>query len=350
MKMSIKKSAIALLATASIATSMMANDQIRIVGSSTVYPFTSYVAEEFGATTGFKTPVVESTGSGGGMKIFCAGAGLDTPSFTNASRAMKTKEFETCKANGVTEITGLMVGYDGIAIAQSKENPSFNLTKEQIFLAIAQEVPSKDGKTLIANPYKKWSDIDPTLPNREIRMLGAPTTSGTRDSFDEMVMEKASKSFPAYGEAQGKYKKVRTDGAYIPSGENDNLIVQQLTQDKAALGYFGYSFLEENHDKISGVTLNGIAPTAQNIADGKYPVSRSMFMYMKNAHIGKIKGVAEFMDLYVQDAMIGQKGVLKNIGLIPMPTETLRDVQKSVKARTLLTKEMVEKHTILPIK
>ncbi len=348
--MSMKKSAIALLATASIATSMLANDQIRIVGSSTVYPFTSYVAEEFGATTNFKTPVVESTGSGGGMKIFCAGAGLDTPSFTNASRAMKAKEFETCKQNGVTEITGLMVGFDGISIAQSKENPTFNLTREQIFLALAQEVPSKDGKSLIANPYKKWSDIDPTLPNREIRMIGAPTTSGTRDSFDEMVMEKASKSFDAYGKAKGKYKKIRTDGAYIPGGENDNLIVQQLTQDKAALGYFGYSFLEENHDKISGVTLNGVTPTATTIADGSYPVSRSMFMYMKNAHIGKIKGVAEFMDLYVQDAMIGQKGVLKNIGLIPMPTEQLKEVQKSIKARTLLTKEMVDKHTVLPVK
>jgi phosphate transport system substrate-binding protein len=346
--MNIKKSALALLATASITTSMLANDQIRIVGSSTVYPFTSYVAEEFGATSGFKTPVVESTGTGGGMKIFCSGAGLDTPSFTNASRPMKLKEFETCQENGVKEITGLMVGFDGIAIAQNKETPSFNLTREQIFLALAQEVPSKDGKSLIANPYKKWNEIDASLPNREIRMIGAPSTSGTRDSFDEMVMEEGSKSFPVYG---GKgYKKIRTDGVYIPGGENDNLIVQQLTQDKAALGYFGYSFLEENHDKISGVTLNGIAPTAENIADGKYPVSRSMFMYMKNGHIGQVKGVAEFMDLYVQDAMIGQKGVLKNIGLIPMGTPVLKEVQKSIKARTVLTKEMVEKHTVLPVK
>ena len=346
--MSIKKSAIAFLATASISTSMLASDQIRIVGSSTVYPFTSYVAEEFGATTHFKTPVVESTGSGGGMKIFCAGVGVDTPSFTNASRAMKLKEFETCKENGVTNITGLMVGFDGIAIAQNNENPPLNLTQEQIFLALAQEVPSKDGKTLITNPYKKWNDIDATLPNREIRVIGAPTTSGTRDSFDEMIMEKASKKFSAY---QGKkYKKIRTDGAYIPGGENDNLIVQQLTQDKAALGYFGYSFLEENHDKISGVTLNTIAPTAKNIADGTYPVSRSMFIYMKNAHIGKVKGVAKFMELYTQNAMIGQKGVLKNIGLIPMPNEELKRVQKSVKARTLLTKQMIKNNTVLPLK
>ncbi len=345
--MNMKKSATALLAVASLWASASANDQIRIVGSSTVYPFTSYVAEELGAITNFATPVVESTGSGGGMKIFCAGVGLDTPSFTNASRAMKPKEFETCQKNGVKEITGLMVGYDGISIAQSKENPKFNLTKEQIFLALAQEVPSKDGKSLIANPYKKWSDIDASLPNREIRMIGAPSTSGTRDSFDEMVMEKASKSFPIYG---GKYKKIRTDGAYIPGGENDNLIVQQLSQDKDAMGYFGYSFLEENHDKVSGVTLNGVEPTAENIADGSYPVSRSMFVYMKNAHIGKIKGVSEFIELYATDAMIGQRGVLRTIGLIPMPQDMLKKVQTSVKNRTLLTKKMVEAHTVLPLK
>lgn len=345
--MNMKKSAIALLSVASLWASASANDQIRIVGSSTVYPFTSYVAEELGAITQFATPVVESTGSGGGMKIFCAGAGLDTPSFTNASRAMKLKEFETCQKNGVKEITGLMVGYDGIAIAQSKENPKLNLTKEQIFLALAQEVPSKDGKSLIPNPYKKWSEIDASLPDRVIRMIGAPSTSGTRDSFDEMVMEKASKSFAVYG---GKYKKIRTDGAYIPGGENDNLIVQQLTQDKDAMGYFGYSFLEENHHKISGVTLNGVEPSAENIADGSYPVSRSMFIYMKNAHIGKVKGVAEFIELYATESMIGQRGVLRTIGLIPMPSDMLKKVQTSVKNRTLLTKEMVEAHTVLPLK
>lgn len=345
--MNLRKSALALIAAATVASSLGANDQIRIVGSSTVYPFTSYVAEEFGATTGFKTPVVESTGSGGGMKIFCAGAGVDTPSFTNASRPMKDKEFATCQKNGVKEITGFMVGYDGIAIAQSNDNAPLNLTKEQIFLALAQEVPSKDGKKLIPNPYKKWSDIDPSLPKREIRMIGAPTTSGTRDSFDEMVMEHASKNFKIYG---GKYKKIRTDGAYIPGGENDNLIVQQLTQDKAALGYFGYSFLEENHDKINGVTLNGIAPTAENIANGKYPVSRSLFMYMKNGHIGKVKGVAEFLDLYATKAMIGPKGVLRNIGLIPMQDKMLKEVQASVKARTLLTADMVKHKTVLPVK
>jgi len=342
-----KKVVVSAAAVAAFAASADARDQIRIVGSSTVYPFTSYVAEELGATKGLPTPVVESTGTGGGMKLFCAGVGEDTPDFTNASRPMKDKEFETCKANGVTDITGLMIGFDGIAFAQSKENPAVNLTTEQLFLALAEEVPGADGK-LIKNPYKKWNEIDPTLPDREIIVYGAPTTSGTRDAFDEMVMEKASKKFDAYGDQKGKYKKVRNDGAFIPAGENDNLIVQKLAQNKAAFGYFGYSFLEENSDKISGASLNGVAPTFDNIANAKYPVSRSLYVYIKNQHADKVKGMNEFVDLYISDAMIGQKGVLKTIGLIPMPEATLKKVQAAVKARTKLTDEMVKNHTILP--
>jgi len=343
-----KKTLIALSSVAAISTAAVAADQIRIVGSSTVYPFASYVAEEFGATTSFKTPVIESTGSGGGMKIFCTGNGLDTPSFTNASRPMKPKEFDICASNGVNNIVGMMVGFDGISVAESKSNPPMNLTKEQIFLALAEEVPSKDGKSLVKNPYKKWSDIDASLPSREIRVIGAPTTSGTRDAFDEMVMEAASKSFDAYGKSKGKYKKIRTDGAFIPAGENDNLIVQQLVQDKAAIGYFGYSFLEENHDKVKGVSINGIAPTFDTIATGKYPVSRSLFVYAKKDHIGKVDGVGEFMDMFMSDMMIGSDGVLKTIGLIPMPAQTLKQVQDAVKNRTNLTKAMVEAHTVLP--
>lgn len=324
-----------------------ARDQIRIVGSSTVYPFSSYVAEELGATKGLPTPVVESTGTGGGMKLFCAGVGEDTPDFTDASRPMKLKEFETCKANGVTDITGIMIGFDGIALAQNKNNPPINLTLEQLFLALAEEVPGPDGK-LIKNPYKKWSDIDPSLPNREIIVYGAPTTSGTRDAFDEMVMEKASKRFDAYGDKKGKYKKIRNDGAFIPAGENDNLVVQKLAQNKAAFGYFGYSYLEENSDKISGASLNGVAPTFENIAGGKYPLSRSLYVYIKNQHANKVKGMKEFIDLYISDAMIGQKGALRTIGLIPLPEATLRKVQASVKARTKLTEDMVKNHTVLP--
>lgn len=342
-----KKVVVSTAVVAAFAASADARDQIRIVGSSTVYPFTSYVAEEFGATTGNPTPVVESTGTGGGMKLFCSGVGDNTPDFTNASRPMKDSEYKTCQENGVKNIVGLMVGFDGIAVAQSKDNPALNLTLEQLFLALAEEVPGADGK-LIKNPYKKWNEIDPTLPDREIRVIGAPSTSGTRDAFDEMVMEVASKKFDAYGEQKGKYKKVRNDGAFIPGGENDNLIVAKLAQDKAALGYFGYSFLEENQDKIQGASLNGVAPTFDNIASAKYPVSRSLFVYMKADHIGKVKGMKEFFDLYVDDKMIGSKGVLRNIGLIPMPAETLKKVQASVKAGTVLTEEMVKSHTVLP--
>ena len=345
--MTIKTCAIALLSVAALSVSASARDQIKIVGSSTVYPFTSYVAEEFKAVTGNPTPVVESTGTGGGMKLFCAGDGLDTPDFTNASRPIKADEFAICVKNGVTDITGMMVGFDGIAIAQSKSNGEFALTKEQLFLALADEVPGKDGK-LMKNPYKTWNEIDAKLPNRKITVYGPPTTSGTRDSFDEMVMEAASKKFDAYGDKKGKYKAIRQDGVFVPAGENDNLIVQKLTKDTAAFGIFGYSFLEENGDKVNGATVDGIAPTSENISSGKYPISRSLFIYAKNSHRGKVKGMDEFFKLYVDDKMVGQKGVLKTIGLVPMTSDELKKVQAAVLAKTKLTDEMVKKHTILP--
>lgn len=345
--MTIKTCAIALLSVAALSVSASARDQIKIVGSSTVYPFTSYVAEEFKAVTGNPTPVVESTGTGGGMKLFCAGDGLDTPDFTNASRPIKADEFAICVKNGVTDITGMMVGFDGIAIAQSKSNGEFALTKEQLFLALADEVPGKDGK-LMKNPYKTWNEIDAKLPNRKITVYGPPTTSGTRDSFDEMVMEAASKKFDAYGDKKGKYKAIRQDGVFVPAGENDNLIVQKLTKDTAAFGIFGYSFLEENGDKVNGATVDGIAPTSENISSGKYPISRSLFIYAKNSHRGKVKGMDEFFKLYVDDKMVGQKGVLKTIGLVPMTSDELKKVQTAVLAKTKLTEEMVKKHTILP--
>ncbi|AFL69234.1 phosphate ABC transporter substrate-binding protein, PhoT family [Sulfurospirillum barnesii SES-3] len=345
--MTIKMSAVALLSVAALSVSASARDQIKIVGSSTVYPFTSYVAEEFKAVTGNPTPVVESTGTGGGMKLFCAGDGLDTPDFTNASRPIKADEFEICVKNGVTDITGMMVGFDGIAIAQSKINGEVALSKEHLFLALADEVPGKDGK-LMKNPYKTWNEIDAKLPNRKITVYGPPTTSGTRDSFDEMVMEAASKKFDAYGDKKGKYKAIRQDGAFVPAGENDNLIVQKLTKDTAAFGIFGYSFLEENGDKINGATVDGVAPTSENISSGKYPISRSLYIYAKNSHRASVKGMDEFFKLYVDDKMVGQKGVLKTIGLVPMTAEELKKVQAAVLAKTKLTEEMVKKHTILP--
>ena len=346
--MNIKTCAIALLSVAAISVTASARDQIKIVGSSTVYPFTSYVAEEFKATTGNPTPVVESTGTGGGMKIFCSGNGLDTPDFTNASRPMKDKEFKTCVENGVTDITGMMVGFDGIAFAQSNTNAKMNINREHIFLALAEEVPSKDGKTLIKNPYKTWNEIDAGLPNRKITVYGPPTTSGTRDSFDEMVMEHSSSKFDAYGDKKGKYKAIRQDGIFVPAGENDNLIVQKLTKDTAAFGVFGYSFLEENQDKINGAKIDGVEPTSETISSAKYPISRSLYMYAKNSHRGQVKGMDEFLKLYVDAKMIGEKGVLKTIGLVPMTAEDLKKVQAAVLAKTKLTEEMVKKNTILP--
>jgi len=346
--MTMKMSAIALLSIAAFSVSASARDQIKIVGSSTVYPFTSYVAEEFKSVTKNPTPVVESTGTGGGMKLFCSGNGLDTPDFTNASRPMKDKEFALCAQNGVTDITGMKVGFDGIAVAQSKTNGDVSFTKEHLFLALAEEVPSKDGKSLMKNPYKTWNEIDAALPNRKITVYGPPTTSGTRDSFDEMVMEKSSKKFEVYGAKKGKYKAIRQDGVFVPAGENDNLIVQKLTKDTAAFGIFGFSFLEENGDKISGAKVEGQAPTQESISSGKYPISRSLFIYSKNSHRAEVKGMDDFFKLYVDDKMVGQKGVLKTIGLVPMPTEELKKVQTAVLAKTKLTEDMVKKGTILP--
>lgn len=297
-----------------LSTTAMAEEQIRIVGSSTVYPFSSYVAEELGATTDTKTPVVESTGSGGGMKLFCEGNGNNTPDITNASRRMKTSEFESCQANGVTDITEAVIGFDGIVVAQNKKNEAIDLTLLQITLAVAAEVPV-DGK-LVANPYNKWSDIDPNLPNREILVLGPPTSSGTRDAFEELVMESATKNHDVYG---GKYTKIRQDGKYVPSGENDNLIVQRLAKNTAAFGVFGYSFLEENGDKIAAATIGGVSAEPDKISSGEYPVSRSLFFYVKNSHLDKVDGLKAYVDLFLKEKMIGEKGLLKSLGLIPLP-------------------------------
>jgi len=309
-----------------------ARDQIRIVGSSTVFPFASYVAEELGATTKWPTPVIESTGSGGGMKLFCAGNGLDTPDITNASRRMKTSEFERCQENGVKDITEAMVGYDGIAFAESNTNDDINLTREQIALALLEKVP-QDGK-LVENPYKKWSDIDSSLPNREIRVYGPPTTSGTRDAFEELVLEAATEEMDAFG-GEG-YTNIRKDGAYIESGENDNLIVQKLQKDTDAFGIFGYSFLEENGDKLIGASIDGVAPEPEAIGSGEYPVSRSLWFYIKNSHADDVPAMNDYVKLFMSDKMISDLGYLKGIGLIPMPQDLLEDWQKKVSDRKQL--------------
>ena len=308
-----------------------AREQIRIVGSSTVYPFASYVAEEFGATTKYQTPVIESTGSGGGMKLFCAGAGMDTPDITNASRRMKTKEYKMCQENGVKDITEVVIGYDGIAIAQKKSGQPLNLTREQLTLAVAAEVP-QDGK-LVPNPYTRWNQIDSSLPDRKIQVYGPPPTSGTRDAFEELVMEAASEDIAGYG---GEYTKIRQDGVYVPSGENDNLIVQKLLNEPEAFGIFGYSFLEENSDRLQGALVDGVAPEPAAISSGKYPVSRSLFFYIKHAHLGKVSGVEEYVDMFVNENMIGPMGYLKRIGLISLPEQMREEIRDRVNNLTKL--------------
>ncbi|MQX36952.1 substrate-binding domain-containing protein [Roseospira navarrensis] len=318
-KKSILLGAVAAVAFAGVA---QARDQIRIVGSSTVYPFTTVVAETFGKKTGMPTPVVESTGSGGGLKLFCAGLGVEHPDFTNASRAIKASEVETCAQNGVTAITEMKVGYDGIVMANAKSAPTFELSKEQIFLALAKDVPV-DGEW-VANPNMKWSDIDSSLPDENIEVLGPPPTSGTRDAFLELVMEPGCEAFEACeGLSKDEFKAraftLREDGAFVEAGENDNLIVQKLEANPVALGIFGFSFLDQNQDKLHGSIISGEAPTFDNIASGAYPVSRPLFVYIKTAHMGVIPGMEEFVAEYTSEAAWGPEGYLSDKGLIPMP-------------------------------
>ena len=321
-----------ILATATLliaAHAVEAREQIKIVGSSTVYPFSSYSAEALGSTTNFKTPVVESTGSGGGMKLFCAGNGMDTPDITNASRRMKAKEFKKCQKNGVKYITEIVVGYDGIAIAQAKETAAFNITRKEMMLAVAAEVPSKDGKSLVANPYHYWDEINAKFPHRKITIYGPPASSGTRDAFEDMILKGITKKMPVYtdlykadkvkNKKYKKFHKVRQDGVYVPSGENDNLIVQKLAKDTQALGIFGYSYLTENSDTIKAATIEGIAPTPEAVQNGSYKLSRSLFFYIKQSHIDKVPGILEYANLFISEQMIGDDGECADIGLIPLP-------------------------------
>jgi phosphate transport system substrate-binding protein len=304
--------------------------QIRVVGSSTVYPFSSYVAEEFGATTGNPTPVVESTGSGGGMKLFCAGNGMDTPDITNSSRRMKTSEYKRCQDNGVTDITEFKIGFDGIVVAQAKGNKDINLSREQITLAVAAKVPQ--GGELVDNPYTRWNQIDSSLPDRKIEIYGPPTTSGTRDAFEELTMEAVTEDM-GYG---GEYTDIRSDGAYVDSGENDNLIVQKITQNKDAFGIFGYSFLEENRNKVKAATVDGVVARPDTISSGEYPVSRSMFFYTKNTHFDRVPGMEDYVRMFISERMIGPRGLLKDLGLIALPDAERDDIRARLESRAKL--------------
>jgi phosphate transport system substrate-binding protein len=339
--------AVALLSSTGLAA---ARDQIRIVGSSTVYPFTTIVAEQLGKTAGVKTPVVESTGTGGGMKLFCDGVGVQFPDGTNASRRMKAGEFELCQKNGVKDIIELMVGYDGLTLAFSKKTPPMSLTRAQVFLALAKNVPGPDGK-LIPNPYKTWNQIDPALPNRPIEVLGPPPTSGTRDSLHELVLEAGAEQIPALKALKASdrkafdaaWKAIREDGVYVEAGENDNVIVQKLEANPAAVGIFGYSFLEENVSKVQGVKLDGVEPNEDTISTLKYPASRELFVYVKKAHVGVVPGLDKFALEYVSNRAAAEGGYLEKKGLVPVPKAKLAEAQANVSALKVMTGEGLPK-------
>ena len=327
-------------ALVAFATQAHARDQIRVVGSSTVFPFSTAVAEQFGQKSGLKTPVVESTGTGGGIKLFCSGVGEATPDITNASRAIKKTEIETCAKAGVTEITEVKIGFDGIVLANSKQHTPYALSEKEIWLALAKEVPV--GGKMAANPNTTWNQINPSLPAEKIEVLGPPPTSGTRDAFVELVLDKACAEFPEVEALDADAKKaacqtVREDGVYIDAGENDNLIVKKLAANPGALGIFGFSFLDQNIDKLQGSTIQGVEPSFENIADGKYPIARSLYFYVKNAHVGVVPGIREYIAEFTSDAAIGEEGYLADKGLIPLPEDQIIEVRSAASQLTPLS-------------
>lgn len=304
------------VAFAGMSGAAFAQQQIQIVGSSTVFPFATAVAERFAQKGSFPAPVVESTGTGGGIKLFCAGVGDDQPDIANASRRIKDSELEACKTAGVTPVE-VKIGFDGIVLANAKAGPDLALTREQVFKALAKNLPDASG-ALVPNPNMNWADIDPSLPAEKIEVLGPPPTSGTRDAFVELVMVAACDEAVKAADEKG-CAAIREDGAYIEAGENDNLIVQKLEANPAAVGIFGFSFLDQNSAQIKGASIDGVAPTFEAIAAGDYPVSRSLFFYVKKEHVGQIPGIEEYVAEFTSDEAWGEDGYLAEKGLIPLP-------------------------------
>ncbi len=313
-------SALALMAVS--ATAAAARDEIRVVGSSTVFPYSQAAAEQFGNVSDFPAPIVESTGTGGGMQIFCGGIGEAFSDLTGASRAMKASEYELCVSNGVTDITEVQIGSDGLSIAVSRDSEfNWDLTKTQLYLGLAAEV-MVDG-AMVANPYMKWSDIDASLPDAAILAYGPPPTSGTRDAFVELAIVEGCLEIPeieAKGDdwAEENCARLRSDGPFIEAGENDNLIVQRLQSDANALGIFGYSFLFENQDTLKAVDIGGVTPSFDTIESGDYGISRPLFFYVKNAHRGVIPGLQEFIEEYTSEEAMGPGGYLSERGMVPL--------------------------------
>lgn len=323
-----KLSLAAAAAAIAFAGTAAARDQIKIVGSSTVFPFSTAVAEAFGKASTFPTPVVESTGSGGGLKLFCAGVGTEHPDITNASRRIKAKEFKLCQENGVTDVVESIVGYDGIVVANAKGAVQFSLTRAQLFKALAKG----QGEPTM------WNEVDPALPAMKIEVLGPPPSSGTRDAFEELALQKGCRK-AGNDKAFCKTIEVRDDGAYVDAGENDNLIVQKLVANPNAVGVFGFSFLQENGDKIQGATVESVEPTFDNILSGDYPVSRSLFFYIKKAHVGVVPGIMEYAAEFVSEDASGEFGYLVEKGLIPLTVDAHEDNAVKVMSQTSLTGE-----------
>jgi phosphate transport system substrate-binding protein len=328
----VKLTVAALVATTALAGGAVAQtrEQISIVGSSTVFPYTQAVVEQFSSTTEYAAPVLESTGTGGGMQIFCGGVGEEFPDITGASRAMTEGEYELCVQNGVDDITEVQIGSDGLSIAMSRDGTPFNLTKAQIFQALAAEV-EVDGE-IVANPYTNWSEIDPSLPDMEIEAFGPPPTSGTRDAFVELVMLEGCAEFEAIAALEEEAmeetcSRMRQDGPFVEAGENDNLIVQRLQANPEAVGIFGYSFLFENSDTLQAITIDGVEPSPETIGDGSYGVARPLFFYVKNAHRDAIPGLQEFIEEYVSEESMGPDGYLVERGLVPANDERREEVR-----------------------
>ncbi|MCX7560687.1 PstS family phosphate ABC transporter substrate-binding protein [Sulfitobacter sp. F26204] len=342
--MSIRNYAVSALALIAVSASMAAaRDEIRIVGSSTVFPYTQAVAEQFANNTGAPSPIVESTGTGGGMKIFCGGIGEQHPDLTGASRAMKPSEYELCQTNGVTEITEALIGFDGLSMAISRQNEfAWDLTLSEIYLGLAAQVPV-DGKWA-DNPYKMWNEINPDLPAVEILAYGPPPTSGTRDAWVELAMHAGCEHLEFVRSSgfesdwvKENCSRMRTDGPFVEAGENDNLIVQRLEADANALGIFGYSFLYENLDKLKGVMIEGVEPKMETIADKSYPVSRPLYFYVKNAHRGVIPNLNEFIEEYMSDDALEAGGYLAERGLVALEEKRRMKLQDTVLNATAMT-------------
>lgn len=317
--------------------------EIRITGSSTVFPFSTTVAEQFGANSTFATPIVEATGSGGGIKQFCSGVGQNTPDIANSSRRMTGSEWDLCNANRVTDIVEVIIGYDGIVLANAKRAEAFDLTPKEIFMGLAREVPV-NGR-LAPNPYERWSDISVDLPDLPIQVFGPPPSSGTRDAFLELAMARGARGFPMLAEIEeddsGLFTEIahaiREDGRWIDAGENDGAIVQRLTKNPEALGVFGFSFLIQNEDSIRGAKVDGVSPTFEEIAAGRYEISRSLFFYLKKAHLGVIAGLEEFVKEFTDEKAWGDEGYLIDKGLIPMPLDARRKMASDARRFAVMT-------------